>query len=105
MTQPFPFHANTFDVVYARLSLHYFTGAQTQQIFREIHRILKPGGLLCFICKSTKDPLYGQGKKIEEDMFELKGHVRHFFSEAYARKCLERGYKIKKMESGKETYL
>ena len=64
---------------------------------------LKPDGLLCFVCKSTKDPLYGQGNKIEEDVFE-HGHVRHFFSEEYARKCLERRYKIEKIESGEATY-
>ena len=103
MTQPFPFHEDAFDAVYARLSLHYFTHTQTQGLFREIQRILKPGGLLCFMCKSTKDPLYGRGKKIEEDMFEY-GHVRHFFSEAYARKCLENGYTIEKMESGEEIF-
>jgi len=103
MAQPFPEDDNTFDAAYARLSLHYFIDAQTEEIFKEIHRILKPEGFLCFACKSTKDPLYGQGKKIEEDMFE-HGHVRHFFSEEYARKCLEGGYKIEKIESSEETF-
>ena len=40
------------------------------------------------MCKSTNDHIYGQGEKIEDDMYELKGHVRHFFSPQYAAKLL-----------------
>src|SRR6266700_761401 len=53
MSQKLPFDSSQFNVVYARLSLHYFTNQITKQLFDEIHRILKHGGLLCFVCKST----------------------------------------------------
>lgn len=104
MTQSFPFNDQEFDVVYARLSLHYFTDAVTKKVFREIHRVLKKGGLLCFVCKSTEDPLYGQGEELEKDMFSRGGHVRHFFSEQYAKECLQNKFKIEKMEAGKEKF-
>lgn len=87
-----------FAVVYARLSLQYFTDSITKKIFRETKRILKPNGLLCFICRSTSDPLYGKGDRIENDMYVYKGHVRHFFSEKYANECLNEGFEIKIME-------
>lgn len=93
------FHDNEFDVVYARLSLHYFRDQVTRQIFQEIHRILKPGGLLCFMCKSRKDPLYGVGIAIETDMYEKDAHIRHFFSEDYAKICLAGNYSIDHMIS------
>lgn len=86
--EPFPNADDTFDVVYAHLTLHYFRHDVTKAIFDEILRVLGPGGVLAFACKSDQDPLYGQGTMIEPDMFELNGHVRHFFSEAYARQCL-----------------
>lgn len=92
--QPFPDADDTFDVVYAHLTLHYFRHDVTQAIFREIHRVLGPGGLLAFACKSDQDRLYGQGKMVEPDMFELHGHVRHFFTEAYARRCLDGAFVI-----------
>jgi ubiquinone/menaquinone biosynthesis C-methylase UbiE len=104
MSEPMEFTDNTFDVVYARLSLHYFTDAVTRTIFKEIHRILKPSGYLCFICKSPGDPLYGKGKKIEEDMYEERGHVRHFFSEEYAQSLLKGIFQIEKLESGTEVF-
>lgn len=76
------FDDNTFDVVFAHLSLHYFDDETTTKIFDEIHRVLKSGGLLFVKVKSTKDSLYGKGKKVGEDMYELN-HVRHFFSREY----------------------
>lgn len=104
MSKPMNFLDNAFDVVYARLSLHYFTDKVTKQIVREIHRILKPNGLLCFLCKSTQDPLYGKSKQIEKDMFDENGHVRHFFSENYVKECLEGMYKIQQLQTGQENF-
>jgi ubiquinone/menaquinone biosynthesis C-methylase UbiE len=87
--QPFQFDDASFDIVYARLSLHYFTDETTKNIFREIARVLRPGGILCFMCKSTDDHIYGQGEKIENDMYERDGHVRHFFSKKYVLELLD----------------
>ncbi len=77
------FKENSFDVVYAHLSLHYFIDKKTTKLFSEIYRILKKGGLLSFRVKSITDKLYGKGKMIEKDMYEFNGHVRHFFSKEY----------------------
>ena len=98
------FKDNSFDVIYSRLSLHYFRDTDTKNIFEELHRILKPSGYLCFVCKSTEDPLYGNGTEIEKDMFESDGHIRHFFSEGYARECLREKFRIIEIESGKESF-
>lgn len=104
VSKSMPFSDNEFDVVYARLSLHYFTDNVTKKIFGEIHQILKPKGYLCFLCKSNIDPLYGRGKQIERDLFEYNGHIRHFFSEDYARECLEGLFEIQKLESGVDHF-
>jgi SAM-dependent methyltransferase len=98
--QPMSFDANEFDLVYARLSLHYFTDEVTGRIMSEVHRVLKPYGYLCFVCKSTSDPLYGKGTEIEKDMFEFDGHIRHFFSEEYARSLLQNNFEIETIEGG-----
>jgi SAM-dependent methyltransferase len=98
ISQPLCFGAEEFDLVYARLSLHYFSDAVTKMIFQEIERVLRNSGLLAFMCKSLDDPLYGKGVEIEKDMFETS-HVRHFFSEAYARKCLGEGFAIESLTS------
>ncbi len=104
MSSSLHFATNHFDVVYARLSLHYFIDRVTRRIFNDIHQLLKPNGLLCFVCKSTEDPLYGHGIEIEKDMFENKGHARHFFSEEYTRSLLNIGFEIVHFDSGKESF-
>lgn len=104
MSKSIPFPENSFDVIYARLSLHYFTDEITGNILKELHRILKPYGFLCFLCKSTKDSLYVKGDKIEKDMFEYKGHIRHFFSEEYVRDCLGGNFRMEQMTSGNEKF-
>lgn len=88
LREPLSFNDNTFDTVYARLSLHYFIDSVTKRIFTDIHRVLKPGGMLLFMCKTTSDVLYGKGDELEQNMYEHEGHVRHFFSIAYAKECL-----------------
>lgn len=104
ISQPLRFADNEFDVVYARLSLHYFNDEITKKIFSEIQRVLRAEGHLCFICKSINDHLYGKGEEIEKDMFENEGHMRHFFSEEYAVSLLGNNFKIEKIESGDDKF-
>ena len=40
------------------------------------------------MCKATNDAIFGKGEKLEPDMYELNGHVRHFSSEAYVRSLI-----------------
>jgi ubiquinone/menaquinone biosynthesis C-methylase UbiE len=72
----------SFDCIYARLSLHYFTDNDTTLIFERIFNILKPGGFFFAECKSLKDPKYGIGEKIEKDMYN-DIYPLHFFSTDY----------------------
>jgi SAM-dependent methyltransferase len=88
----------SYDLVYARLSLHYFDDATTRRIFEDVARVLRPGGLLAFMCKSTDDRLYGEGVEVGPDMFESH-HVRHFFSEAYARDVLAGRFEVQSVEA------
>jgi SAM-dependent methyltransferase len=76
------FEEQSYDVIYAHLSLQYFDDGQTRQIFLAIYRTLKTGGLFFVKCKSTDDPLFGEGEKVGENMY-FKGHLRHFFSKEY----------------------
>jgi SAM-dependent methyltransferase len=88
MTEPFPFSNGQFDVVYSHLALHYFDHCTTKRVFAEIGRVLKPNGLLAIVVKSTDDVEYGKGNEIEQDMYDLQGHIRHFFSRDYAAEIL-----------------
>ena len=45
MRNPLPFEDNKFDLVFANLSIHYFSDKETKRLMSEIKRILKNGGL------------------------------------------------------------
>lgn len=94
---------SSFDVIYAHLCLHYFKDEITTQIFQKIATWLKKGGFFFVKCKSVDDPLYGKGEEIEKDMYQLEGHVRHFFSETYMREKL-RPFKIVELKKTSSHY-
>lgn len=80
MRQPFPIADESFDIVYAHLSLHYFDNATTKQIFAEIVRTLKKGGIFAFLVNSTADPEYNNGTRLEEDYFMIDDTPKRYFS-------------------------
>lgn len=90
--EPYPFPDGSFDAVYAHLTLHYYPDALTREILAEIRRVLAPGGLLLFACKSPTDPAWGKEIELEPDMFDFHGKVRHFFSAEYTQSLLEPGF-------------
>jgi ubiquinone/menaquinone biosynthesis C-methylase UbiE len=104
ISRPLPFGNEAIDVVYASFSLQYFPDSTTKNIFTELARVLKSGGFLCFICKSTKDFYYGKGIELEKDMYDFNGQIRHFFSEAYTKECLGDDFTIASLESGEKHF-
>lgn len=95
---------NKFDVIYSRLSLHYFNDVDTKRIFTALADKLKSGGILSFVCKSIHDQYFGQGEEIEKNVFMLKGHIRHFFDQDYVHECLGDRFEIIKMDYTDETF-
>jgi ubiquinone/menaquinone biosynthesis C-methylase UbiE len=95
ISEPLQFENDSFDFVYVRAGLYYFTDAELKKILSEITRVLKSEGLLLIQVKSTSDKDYGKGREIEKDMYEDEtGYVRHFFTKEYIEGLLEADYKI-----------
>jgi len=104
--QNIDFKNNSFDVIYAHLSLHYFDDSTTTQIFDKLYLVLRKGGLIFIKCKSTNDALYGVGEKIESDMFYKDRHIHHFFSKEYMKEKMAKFnlIKIRKTSSVYHSY-
>lgn len=103
LRQLLPFADASFDIVYAHLSLHYFDEQTTEQIFAEIHRILKSGGLLAFFTNSIDDPEYNTGKQVETDYFEIEGTPKRYLSVESARQFAH-AFKPLLIDNNGETY-
>jgi len=97
------FPDNSFDVIYSHLSLHYFDDKTTTKILDKLYRILKKNGLFFVKCKSVDDVMYGKGKKIGENIYNLDGHVRHFFDKDYMIDKLNK-FKVLKIRKSTSMY-
>ncbi len=76
-----PFKDGEFDVVYAHAVLHYFSHDVTDQIFSEIHRVVKDGGVFATLLKSKEDPEISESLKLHENFYQTpQGIVERFFS-------------------------
>ena len=80
ITEPFPFQKEKFDIIYSHLALHYFSKEKTHAIFKEIHQVLKPGGIVAFLVNSVTDPECKIGKKIEDDFYKINNITKRYFS-------------------------
>ncbi len=92
----------SFEAVFANLSLHYFDRSETRRIVGGIENALTPGGLFFIRCKSTDDPLYGQGEPAGDGMYRLD-HVRRFWNTAELRLLLS-GFESAEILEAREDY-
>ncbi|MCC5667939.1 class I SAM-dependent methyltransferase [Nostoc sp. CHAB 5784] len=89
MAKPLPFNKATFDAVMSNVAIHMFSDRITRELFKEIHRIIRPNGLFVFHVNSTEDALvraerHPPMREIEPNYFlERHGQTMHFFSQEY----------------------
>lgn len=77
---PFPFTEGMFDACYSHmLYCMALTTEQLMHLTKEIHRVLKPGGLNIYTVRHKGDAHYGNGVHHGEDLYEVGGFIVHFF--------------------------
>ena len=103
LTEKFPYQDATFDIIYAHLSLHYFSEEITKQIFSEARRILKRGGIFAVFVNSTNDPEFNTGKKLEEELFEIDDKTKRFFS-TYSMDYFAKDFQVILLDNKGRTY-
>jgi SAM-dependent methyltransferase len=62
-------------------------------ILGEIHRVLRPGGIVLYSVRSNFDKHYRTGIRLREEIYEIGGFAVHFFTEEKIRN-LAKGYEI-----------
>jgi SAM-dependent methyltransferase len=105
LKEPLPFADQTFDACYSHMLLCMeLSTTEIAGILRQVHRLLRPGGLVVYSVRSNFDRHFRTGRHIAEDIYEVGGFVIHFFDERKINK-LARGYRIQTIERIEEGSL
>ncbi len=103
LREELPFDDAVFDVVYAHLSIHYFTQEVTRRLIGEIQRVLKPGGVFAFLVNTVDDPEYGTGTQLETDYFQINQATKRYFNVETTRAMMQ-WYDTVLLDNHGETY-
>lgn len=78
--QPLPFPNGSFDASYSHmLFCMALTTPELEHLAAEVHRVLRPGGLVIYTVRHTGDAHYGTGTPHGDGMYEHGGFIVHFF--------------------------
>lgn len=80
-----PLDNNYIDVIYSRLSLHYFNAEDTIKVFSDLYKLLKPDGHAFIAIKSPDDEpemeyLKESATELEDGVFEDEGVTKSRFT-------------------------
>lgn len=104
MTKPLPFDDDKLDLVFANLSIHYFSNLETKKLVHEIYRILKSGGLFIGSVNSIKayEKVKSKAKEIGYHYYFINSKHIRLFDEEDLRNYLNM-FKVLKIEERKTT--
>lgn len=92
--EPLPLADGTFDGAYAHMLLSMdLTTGEIERLVGEIHRVLRPGGLLAYTVRNTADSHYRAGIDRGDDRYEVGGFVVHFFDRSLVER-LASGFEL-----------
>ena len=83
MSEPLKFEDNEFDIVFANLSIHFFSKEETDNLIKEIRRILKPGGFFIGSVNSTSayEHIKDHVVELEENFYDSNGRSIRLWDE------------------------
>jgi ubiquinone/menaquinone biosynthesis C-methylase UbiE len=96
LTRGLPFPDESFGVIVASLSLHYFPWRLTTEILADVRRCLRPDGHLLARLNSTKDPHYRAAEKqpVENNFYLVEGMPKRLFDQQDLKALLQEGWRI-----------
>lgn len=89
MIEGIPFNNESFDLIVADLSLHYFKEFDTKILINELYRVMKRDSYLLLRVNSVNDVNFGvgDGVQIEKNLYKLPDNrLKRFFDEEDLKK-------------------
>ena len=77
-----PFENKQYDGIASFALIHLLNEEERKKFIEDCYNQLKPGGQMVITAVSEKAPMYGKGKEISENYFEMPYGVNLFFYNA-----------------------
>ncbi|PEX78986.1 class I SAM-dependent methyltransferase [Bacillus cereus] len=74
-----PFDNKRYDGIFCYALLHLLNQEEREKFITDCYSQLKPGGYMVFTTVSKKAPMFGKGKQLDKDYFEIMEGVKMFF--------------------------
>lgn len=83
-----------FDVIYSRFTFHSISLEGEERLLPWIYSNLASNGKLCVEVRTLRDPIYGKGKNLGNNVWFYNGHHRRFVdAEKFIDKLINYGFK------------
>ncbi|MFE8700826.1 class I SAM-dependent methyltransferase [Cytobacillus sp. FJAT-54145] len=74
-----PFENKLYDGIFCYALIHLLNKDERAKFIQDCYNQLKPNGYMIFTTISKETPMYGKGKQLSEDYFEIMEGVKMFF--------------------------
>jgi len=74
-----PFDNKLYDGIFCYALIHLLNDREREKFIKDCYNQLKPNGYMIFTTVSKKAPMFGKGKQLDKDYFEIMEGVKMFF--------------------------
>lgn len=74
-----PFDNKLYDGIFSHALIHLLDNSEREKFIQDCYDQLKPNGYLVFTTVSQKAPMFGKGKQLDKDYFEIMEGVKMYF--------------------------
>lgn len=74
-----PFDNKLYDGIFCYALIHLLSKTERDKFIKDCYNQLKPGGYMIFTTISKEAPMFGKGKQLDKDYFEIMEGLKMFF--------------------------
>ncbi|WHX98554.1 class I SAM-dependent methyltransferase [Neobacillus sp. DY30] len=74
-----PFDDKRYDGIFSHALIHLLNKQEREKFIRDCYNQLRPNGFMIFTTVSKKAPMFGKGKQLDKDYFEIMEGVKMYF--------------------------
>ncbi|KJB86447.1 methyltransferase [Paenibacillus sp. E194] len=74
-----PFDNKRYDAIFCYALIHLLNRREREKLIQDCYNQLKPNGYMMFTAVTKKAPMYGKGRELGKDRFEIMEGVKMFF--------------------------